>query len=154
MVYIIDHYCFYDNKKYCLIVKSDKAAAEVIEICLSIEFLFEKLVSKEYDSLDFECLLKILTRYYGMKDVKEAFRDNLSNIHLPVRTFTKDIGSFSYYDKDVGGVVTTPTVVIDLYDARESQYASNSRNVMRKWLPKGKDLEDIEVLLLTEGKEV
>ena len=152
MIYIIDHYYFYENKKGCLVIKSDKSIEEIIEICASVEFLFEDVVDVE-ESLDFECLLKILTRYYGIKDIKEFFLDNLSKIHLPTGMVAENVGNFSYYDEDNNNTVTSATVVIDLYGARESQCRHYS-SIMEKWLPKGKDLEDIKTLLVEEGKEI
>lgn len=153
MIYILDHYYFYENKKYCLVIKSDKSIEEIIEICASVEFLFDDIVGVG-ESLEFECLLKILTRYYGMKDIKEVFADNLSRIHLPTGTLAENVGNFSYYDEDNNNTVTSATVVIDMYEARESQCGPNYRSIMEKWLPKGKELEDIKTLLIAEGKEI
>lgn len=148
MIYILDHYYLVNHKENCLIIESDKNINDIIEICAAIEFLFEDNIGEEF-CLDEQCLLKILTQYYGVKDIKHLFsNEELSLIDMPIDGIYEYNNFTCYNQTEVG-----EAYVIDLYEARESQCGPNYKDIIDKWLPRGNQLNDIKLLLVKEGKE-
>ena len=155
MYFVLDHYYAINNKEFCLIVSSPSYnALDVIELCSAITFFLEELVNDNSVSLSQDCLLKILTSYYGFIDVKEGIgKDILANIKLPIEGI-KETTIISHPDKKTDAVF-----IIDLYGARESCCGDNWHSYLDKWIFENSNLEDgavekITQLLLKEGVEV
>ena len=147
MIDILDHYYSVNHEKYCVIVKSDKFIQDIIEIYSAIEFLLEEIVD-EGALLEERCLLKILEDFYEAENIKDLFSDEeLSLIDMPIDGLY--MGTVVSY----GQMVADEAYIIDLYTARESQCGYSYRKIMKKWLPKGKDLDKLKNLLITEGDE-
>lgn len=157
MVYILDHYYAVDHADYCLVVESDKSVNEIVEICSSIAFLLEDLVD-DSASLDMSCLLKVLETYYGAKNIKpNVSKRTLNMLGMPIddvykkTTIAVNHTDESYPDRE--SISDEWGYIVDLYEARESCCGEKYKQVMKRNLPKGEDLEDLRILLRLEGAE-
>lgn len=88
--------------------------------------------------------MKCLEKFYGAKDVKNTIElKTLKMLQLPIK------GLYEEVTIQHGSV--TDTYIIDLYEARESCCGPDYKDIMNKWLPKGKALEDLKNILLNEN---
>ncbi len=139
-IYKLDNAYFYDSAHSCLIVESNRAPWEMVEIIGAIELLFENEIDDDY-YIDTNDLNKVICTFYGMKDVKDVYRK-----FIPL-TKTKDgdgiIKKFNFHELDI--------IQIDLYYCRE--HCLNMWNtVNEKWLPKGEKREKLKNLITTRNK--
>jgi len=147
MLYVLDHYYAINHPEFCIIIESDKKVEEIIEICSSIAFLLEDIVDVSA-CLDMKCLLNILITYYGAKDKKLDVEDEMLNsLRMPTEGIYEKI--FLAHD----GIVVSNAYLIDLYEARESCCGERYKEIMNKWLPKGKKLDEIKEILIKTGVE-
>ena len=147
MIYILDHQYSIDHKDFCAIIESEKTIEEIIEICVAVEFLFEELTNYS-ESLENNCLLKVFTKYFKVKNIKHLFTDEeFEYVNMPISNKYKKIVL------ECGEVGVTYAFLIDLYFARDSLCGPNYKEVMNKWLPKGRKLKELKKLLITEGIE-
>lgn len=148
MLYILDHYYEIDHQSFCIVIKSKKKLNDIIEICASIEFLFEDITDYE-THLNNNCLLDILIHYYGAKNKKNSISDEtLNSIGMPIESIAKEVLLFHNENNDIS---VDKAYLIDLYEARESCCGPNYKTIMNKWLPKGKDLDNLKHQLLTSN---
>lgn len=147
MIYVLDHYYAINHQEFCRIIEIDKKVEEIVEICSSISFLLEELFNPS-ESLDMDCLLEILLTYYGARNIKDTIEEEmLYQIELPI----EDVYLETYIGHDY--ISVSKAYIIDLYEARESCCGPNYKKIMNKWLPKGKELDDLKQILLTTGLE-
>lgn len=147
MLYVLDHYYAINHQEFCIVLESDRTVDDIVEICSAIAFLLEDLTDVS-SSLDMDCLLSILTTYYGAKNKKDDITDEmLYQIPMPIESVYEEI--FLAHDC----ICASKAYIIDLYEARESCCGNGYKKIMEKWLPKGKLLEELKELLSTRGIE-
>lgn len=147
MLYVLDHYYAINHQEFCIVIESDKKVEEIVEICSSIAFLLEDLVDVSA-CLDMECLLNILITYYGAKNKKPDIEDEMLNsLRMPTEGVYEKI--FLAHD----GIAVSNAYLIDLYEARESCCGEGYKEIMNKWLPEGKKLDELKEFLITNGVE-
>lgn len=145
-MYILDHYYNVNHEEYCLAIELDKTVEEVVEITSALSFLLEDMTDPSV-CLDEEWLLECLERFYGAENVKDGIEfDSLLELDMPIDTL---------YQSAIMGhhIVVKKGYIIDLYSARESCCGLKSQTIMDKWLPKGKELEELKTLLMTRYNE-
>ena len=153
MLYLLDHYYAINHKEYCIVVESDKKVEDMIEICSSIAFLLEDITDSG-SMLNMDCLLEILIKYYGACDKKKELIDSniLQSIEMPIQ----NIYEFTLpCTEDAAEILGKDgACIIDLYEARESCCGLQSKEIMKKWLPEGKQLEELKNTLKTSGVDM
>ena len=145
-MYILDHYYNVNHEEQCLAIELDKTVEEVVEITSALSFLLEDMTDPSV-CLDEEWLLECLEKFYGAENVKEGIEfDALLDLEMPIDTV---------YQSAIMGhhIVVKKGYLIDLYSARESCCGTKSQEIMEKWLPKGKELEELKTLLMTRYSE-
>ena len=148
MLYVLDHYYAINHQQFCIVLESDRTIDDIVEICSAIAFLLEDLTDVS-SSLDMDCLLSILVTYYGAINKKDDITDEmLHQIQMPIEGVYKEI--FLAHDC----ICVSKAYIVDLYEARESCCGNDYKKIMEKWLPKGKQLEELKQLLYDRGVEV
>lgn len=145
-MYILDHYYNVNHEEQCLVIEIDKTVEEVIEITSVLSFVLEDMTDPSV-YLEEEWLLECLEKFYGAENVKDGVDiDFLKELNMPIETI--------YQSVVVGHhIVVKRGYIIDLYSARESCCGKKYLDIMNKWLPIGKELEDLKTLLMTRYKE-
>lgn len=145
-LYILDHWYAINHAEYCIVVESEKTITEMIEIVTAVTFLFEDVVdvSEEFSN---DCLLIVLETYYDAKNRKS----DISALTLKHLKPLEDIYNFYVIEDEK---ISAEAYHIDLYEARDRQVRENKCDeIKKKWLPKGKQLKELEELLRKEGIE-
>jgi len=145
-MYVLDHYYNVNHEVQCLIIEIDKTVEEMIEITSALSFLLEDMLDPSV-YLDEDWLLECLEKFYNAENVKDGVEsDFLYELKMPIEGISQ---------KTVMGhhIVVKEGYIIDLYGARESCCGEKYKYIMDKWLPKGKELEELKVLLLTRYNE-
>lgn len=145
-MYILDHYYNIDHEKQCLAIEINKTVEEVIEITSALSFILEDMIDPSV-YLEEEWLLECLEKFYGAVNVKDGIEiDFLKELKMPIENI---------YQSAIMGhhIVVKKGYVIDLYSARESCCGKKSLDIMDRWLPKGKKLEELKILLLKRYNE-
>lgn len=138
-VYILDYYYAIDHEEFCLVIESDKTTDEIIEIAGLLELYFEHEID-EMECLSQPFLLKLLQEFYGVKDVKDVYKDRLSSFKLSesIERIGELATSHINIDKSI--------ILIDLYEARDS-CCGKYKELTEKYLPKGDRLEKLKKLI-------
>ena len=145
-MYILDHYYNINHEKQCLAIEINKTVDEVIEITSALSFILEDMTDPSV-YLEEEWLIECLETFYGAENVKDGIEfDILKELKLPIENI---------YESAIMGhhIVVKKGYVIDLYSARESCCGEKYFYIMDKWLPKGRELEELKSLLLTRYHE-
>lgn len=145
-MYILDHYYNVNHEEQCLAIEMDKTVEEVIEITSVLSFVLEEMTDPSV-YLDEEWLLECLEKFYGAENVKDGMDfDFLKEMEMPIE---------GVYKSAVMGhhIVVKKGYVIDLYGARESCCGKKYEDIMNRWLPKGKELEELKALLMKRYNE-
>lgn len=122
-IYRIDHFYFYNNNKYCLLLESELEPDILAKIIVAIQFKYEELVS-ESGNVEFEDLIKILKKFYNVKDVKEEYKYLLKETDTFDKKYCID---YSYiYKFDLKEI---EVIKIDVYLARESHCTRKFRYI-------------------------
>lgn len=147
MIYRLDHYYAIDHDEFCLLVESEKGVREMIELTSAITFLFEEIID-ESECLSQPCLLMILRDFFGIKDVKEKYKECIP-ICKPNGNEWNNCFNKKLIDKDTNFHITQ----IDLYEAREFCCGKNYRKLMNKYLPKNQELVKLKETVINNWRE-
>jgi len=139
-MYILDHYYNINHEEQCLVIEIDYTVNEVIEITSAITFLLEDMTEPSV-YLEEEWLLECLEKFYGAENVKDGVDIDFLKEILPTETI---------YESVIMGhhIVVKKGYIIDLYFARESCCGVKYKDIMDRWLPKGKELVELKALLM------
>lgn len=139
-IYRIDHYYFYDSNESCLLIESELEPESLVKIIVAIQFKYEELVS-ESGNVEFENLIKILKKFYNVRDVKEDYKNilNKTDDYECEDDYFRNDKYLSVYKFDLEEI---EVVKIDVYLARESHCGANFRDIY-KYLRQEKDIEDM-----------
>ena len=141
-MYILDHYYSIDHEKQCLVIEINKSVEEMIEITSVISFVLEDMIDPSV-YLEEEWLLECLEKFYGAENVKDGVEIGyLQGLKMPIEDVFQGVLYRGHHS------VTKKGYVIDLYSARESCCGEKYMNIMDRWLPKGKKLEELRALLM------
>ena len=148
MLYILYHYYEYEpgNPDTVLILESNKTKKEIVEIYSSLQFLLETLMGNDCPSLDMKCLQSILIDYYGMINKKDMIKPSS---YEDVELFENCLPEEQVVEQKDG--TFRNVCIIELFGAREHCCGDHYREIMNRWLPYGKQLEQLKHRICVQG---
>lgn len=151
MLYILyNHYEYYPkNPDTVLILESDKTKKEIVEIYSSLRFLLEILMGNNSPSINMQCLQSILVDYYGMTNEKDKIEPSS---YEDIEMFEFNLPEEQKVEQKDG--VFRNVCIIELFGARRYYCRDDYREIIDRWLPKGKQLEKLKNKLCLDGTDV
>lgn len=136
-IYRVDHCCFYDSNRDCLLIESELEPIALAKTIVAIIFKFEELVDESLDIAPVH-LLDILKEFYNVKYVKEKYRSILKATEdwgKDDENYSDEYGSFiSKFELEELEVMK-----IEMYSARETYCDPNYQKIFR-YLVRDKEL--------------
>ena len=143
MVYVLCHqYLSETGNMNCLVMESDKNIRELVEIYGAVHFLLEEMTGNNCPVISIPRLRRVLTKFYGMIDRTILFDESeLNKITVPLDSVFRKAYLQARDGKSEG------VIIVDRFLARESCCGDRYKEIMKTWLPKGRELEELRAML-------
>lgn len=135
-LYKLSHYYSIDDEKQSVFIRTSFEPMEMVKIIGAMNFKFEELVD-ESECLDETHMVRVLEKFYPVKDVTEESQDLYPYTMLDKNQW----GMIDVFQFERNGEMMTVTQ-IDLYEAREHCCGASYKELMKAYLPSTKEFEN------------
>lgn len=141
-IYKIDHFYYVNHDESSFFLETLLSEEEMIDILATIQFKFEDLVD-ECGFMENESMIKILEKFYPIKNVSEEYKQYLPQTQLKENEW--NLINYFTVEKSINTHhMTTDFIItqIDLYAAREYSCGDKCYKLMSLELPNSKEFID------------